>query len=656
MHEQFSQQLQAYGHWKAKMVQHIKTYQAWLLDHGLNEAEDDLRIFEVIDALNSDALTIAFVAEFSRGKTELINAIFFADYQRRLLPSAAGRTTMCPTELFYDKVADRSYIRLLPIETRTEETTISQYKQNVMFWTTVDLDTSSPDAMAEAFKEIVRVKHVSVAEAKRLGLYTEEPPAEGQTPPTQIEIPVWRHALISFPHPLLKEGLTVLDTPGLNALGNEPELTMEMIPAAQAVMFILAADTGVTKSDLDMWRHHITPHIKNEESGVLVVLNKIDTMWDELKDAAAVNTSIDSQRDATAKALDLDDEKVFPVSAQKGLLAKVKHDTALLDRSGLARLEIFLAEHVVPSKQAIVRDNVVSKMGARIESTKQLLQGRFDAAQKQLNELRSLSGKNTDVILQLMNKARDAQESYKKHVENFQTSRHVLTQQVKTVLETLSIDNFDKLIAKSRGEMVESWTTGGMKNIMKTFFDTALHTMEQVNWQAGKSNDLVQAVYQRFREEHELGDVKPTLFSTKKYVTQLQRLYKEAEAFRTSPVTTMTEQSFVVKKFFVSLVSHVRNIFFQAKQDAEGWAKSVMNPLASRIKERKQQLDEHLENLKKIKMSREKLEEKIEELQKLSSELNKQITTINALLEAVNSPLPTGMDENLEAQAAVATG
>jgi chromosome segregation ATPase len=110
-----------------------------------------------------------------------------------------------------------------------------------------------------------------------------------------------------------------------------------------------------------------------------------------------------------------------------------------------------------------------------------------------------------------------------------------------------------------------------------------------------------------------------------------------------------------VKKFFVSLVSHVRNIFFQAKQDAEGWAKSVMNPLASRIKERKQQLDEHLDNLKKIKMSREKLEEKIEELQKLSTELDKQITTIDALLEAVNAPLPTGAEDETSTQAAVAT-
>ena len=35
-----------------------------------------------------------------------------------------------------------------------------------------------------------------------------------------------------FPHPLLRRGLVVLDTPGLNALGAEPELTLACCPTA----------------------------------------------------------------------------------------------------------------------------------------------------------------------------------------------------------------------------------------------------------------------------------------------------------------------------------------------------------------------------------------------------------------------------------------
>jgi len=121
--DKLDRRLHAYSQWRAKLVKTIENFQAWLEQHDLASPEQELRIFEAIEALHKDRLTIAFVAEFSRGKTELINALFFAHYGRRLLPSEAGRTTMCPTELFYDHDQQHSYVRLLPIETRLQDRT-----------------------------------------------------------------------------------------------------------------------------------------------------------------------------------------------------------------------------------------------------------------------------------------------------------------------------------------------------------------------------------------------------------------------------------------------------------------------------------------------------------------------------------------------------
>ena len=188
--------------------------------------------------------------------------------------------------------------------------------------------------------------------------------------------------------------------------------------------------------------------------------------------------------------------------------------------------------------------------------------------------------------------------------------------------------------------MVDSWTTGGMKNGMKTFFDGAKDTMTQVNWQVDKSNKLVTSIYDRFREEHGFTDIKPMLFTTHKYARELAQLYEKADMFRKSPVTTMTEQSFVVKKFFVSMVSHARNIFFRANEDAESWAKTVLLPLAKRIKERKSQLEKRIENLQKVKTSREKIGENIQRLEKETTELEAQLESINNILEVIHSPLP----------------
>ncbi len=653
MKEQFTQQLNAYSRWKEDTKRQISTYRDWLAAHDMSSPEDDLRIYEIIDALESDNITIGFAAEFSRGKTELINAIFFANYKRRLLPSSAGRTTMCPTELFYDAKADKPYIRMLPIETRLDDTSISEFKQDPDHWINIDLDIDSPQAMAEAFQEIIKTKPVPVDNAIRLGLYSHEEQKKAEVPPVSIEIPMWRHVMISFPHPLLKQGLVILDTPGLNAMGTEPELTMDMLPNAQAVIFVLAADTGATKSDMEIWNTHAQSFRGNHQTGLIIVLNKIDTLWDELQDEAAVQRNIDKQCRDTADILGVEASSVYPVTAQKGLLARVKNDDALLQKSGLLALEATLSEEVLPAKQHLVRNNITSRIGAMIETTKGVLTQRLDEIQTQMDELRSLSGKSADVLMETMQKLRMEQGIYQKDVENFQTSRHVLKRQLIALVESLGLDALDHLIAKTRAEMVDSWTTVGMKAGMKTFFDGARDTMTHVNHQTEKSNAIVQSIYDRFRDEHGFSDLNPTLFATASYTRELDQLYKKAEEFRTSSVTTMTEQSFVVKKFFVSMVSHARNIFFRANQDAEDWAGSVMRPLAARIKERKQQLEKRLANLQKIKDSREKLVENIAQLEAQSEDLMQQLDTINGILKAINTPLPVAHDPQQPAAAAL---
>src|SRR4051794_4244176 len=92
-------QLGAYSAWRDELVAGIRSLQRWIDEQDVREAQTGLRIERLLDRLRDDKLQVAFVAEFSRGKSELINALFFADNGQRILPSSVGRTTMCPTEI-----------------------------------------------------------------------------------------------------------------------------------------------------------------------------------------------------------------------------------------------------------------------------------------------------------------------------------------------------------------------------------------------------------------------------------------------------------------------------------------------------------------------------------------------------------------------------
>ncbi len=642
--DRFTDQMQAYGRWKSELVSSIKSFQTWLETNKMSSSEVELRIFDLIQTLKSDNLTIAFVAEFARGKTELINAIFFSEYDRRLLPSEAGRTTMCPTELFYDNDTNKNYIRLLPIETRLEEASISELKKDPVNWTHMDLDTNSSEAMSESFQEIIRTKKVSQEEAIKLALHSAEDTAHVD-PNGKIEIPMWRHAMISFPHPLLKEGLTILDTPGLNALGTEPELTLNMLPNAQAIIFVLAADTGVTKSDMEMWQHYVQP-LGGEQTKQIVALNKIDTLWDELKDEAAINKSINTQCTTTAKMLNIDSSTVYPVSAQKGLLAKIRHDVDLIKRSNILALESILSKDILPSKQNIVRESIVGEIGNMAKEAQSMIASRLAEANNQLKELNSLSGKNEDVIVHLMKKTRQEQTVYHKSVESFQANKKMFNDHHSQLLKTLSINSLDKLMAETRKNMTGAWLTHNLKKSMKDFFDIINETMGTANKHVENVNRLVQTIYRQFNKEHGLTETKPKLFSIIKYKRDLERLYFEAEAYRNSPVMTMTEQAFVVKKFFISMVSHARNTLYQAHQEANSWSKAAMLPLVSRIKEHKDQMEKRLESLRKINESRDTLQTRMTELGKTAEILQRQLEDLNKLMETLNKPLEWFIENN----------
>jgi hypothetical protein len=643
---QIDQQFEEYSTWRKGLFNAISDFRVWLQTQELSDVQADQRLDQVLSTLRDDKLYVAFVAEFSRGKTELINALFFAQYGRRLLPSEAGRTTMCPTELFYDQDEACSYIRLLPIESRRQERSISDFKLEPIHWTQIPLNINDPDQIAGALHEVVKTKQVPLEKAVELGLYHPEQDVyqkHGKAP-ERVEIPVWRHAMISFPHPLLKEGLVVLDTPGLNALGNEPELTISMLPAAQAVLFLLGADTGVTRSDLDMWQHHVSGVRSKGGKGLVVVLNKIDTLWDDLKDPAAINATIENQRRISAEQLHVPIEQVFPLSAQKAMLAKVRGDQELLERSRMPVLERFLAEEILPQKQSIVRESILREIGGLLDENRSILEAQRQAAEKQFTDLRSLRGKNADVIMHLMSKSRQEQAAYLKNVESFQSSRRLLQNQARVMLDTLSLERLDQLIARTRKDMTGSWTTNGMKRGMRTFFDGTREVMDQVSAQAEQTRMLIRATYRKFHEEHGLPALTPKVFSVGSYSAELDRLYEEAEAFRKSPVTTMTEQTFVIKKFFVSLVSHARNLFFKANQEADTWLKEVMNPLVKQIKDHKVAMEKRLETLRRISESRDTLEARIKELEKQIKDIDVQLRTLGIMRETLYRPLPGSGD------------
>jgi len=102
MSESFASHIDAHGGWRSALERRVRELTRFLREHELLDIPAADLLESLRQRLAGEKMVVAFVAEFSRGKSELINAIFFADTGRRILPATPGRTTMCPVELGYD--------------------------------------------------------------------------------------------------------------------------------------------------------------------------------------------------------------------------------------------------------------------------------------------------------------------------------------------------------------------------------------------------------------------------------------------------------------------------------------------------------------------------------------------------------------------------
>ncbi len=628
----FEGEIARYNRWREDLTRSVTAYHDWLEANGQLDVQQSIRFYDLLENLNKGRLMLAFLAEFSRGKSELINALFFSSFKERLLPSDVGRTTMCPTEIFHDP-AEEPYLKLLSVETRYRDESISQLKNNPVEWSKIRLDTSSASEMRKALAALADTKRVYALEARMLGLApmlneNGELPGEEEL----VEVPAWRYAMINYPHPLLSNGLSILDTPGLNALGMEPELTVSTVPNAHAILFLLSIDTGVTKSDLEIWDRYVKPGLPQK----VAVLNKIDLMWDELKTPEEIQRAVQRMVETTAKALSLDASRIFPLSAQKALLGKIREDAGLVRKSGIESLENYLAKEIVPMRRQILCGAVMNEIGSMMVSSRASLANRQQANQASMAELQGLVGKSREVVTKLWQKITAEKGAYNAALAEYKVNHSKFSAKRSALMDMLNPAKLDAMLAQSAKALDDSWTTVGLQRGMRELSKLMNEDFERVFAASEDIKKLMQGVYNTFVEKFGFQKMTIPSLDLELHATKLKLLVAETDAFSRDPINVANYKSFFVKKFYASLVAQARSLFGDARAQSERWVQAVTLPLEVQIKDHKQQLQSRLDNLSKINEKSSGINERLAELKGQAETLAGQREMIEGLLERVS--------------------
>lgn len=630
MNNPLAHQFDALAAWRRTLERRVRAVAHFVAEHDLADELSGASLDALQRKLSADKLVLACVAEVSRGKSELLNAMFFADAGRRVLPATPGRTTMCPVELSCQP-GRPAELALLPIETRLGRTPLAEWRAQPDAWQRLSLDPRQPDGLAEALNLVTQTRRVSTVVAASLGFWSDSQPQHN--PPRladgSVEVPAWRHALINYPHPLLQRGLVVIDTPGLNAVGAEPELTLGLLPAAHAIVFLLAADTGVSRSDLDIW----TEHLAEDSLERFVVLNKTDILDDPLSTPAAVAAVLDVQRRKIAQTLDMPVARVYPLSARDALAARITGDAAALERSGLPGLEGALAQELLPrQRQVLARATGTALQSLRHGATRRLGERRRQHAEQML-ELRSLRGKSQGRLKSMLARLDAETADFERCSSRLAALRSVHQRHLQKATAALSSDVLRDELAALRAELAAGALHFGARKAFAALCARLRHALTTAHGEVDEVEQMLEAGNQQLNAEFGFAfalAAAPQLQPALDELALIERSYGRClgplQAWRLSGTGFM-------EQFQRMLLSKLRVVFENAAGEIELWSKAASTQIEQQLRERRRAFVHRRDALQRIQAASGELEQRIAEVEQHEKRLAGAQWRLDSLIE-----------------------
>jgi hypothetical protein len=616
----FGASLAALRHWRESTAESLSAFRRWAVVNRLIDEHSAARLAHLERRLAGERLTIAFVGEHSRGKSELINAMFFADLGARLLPSAHGRAIQCPTEILWDPARPPS-LRLLPIETRESPRALREFLDEPGGWKEVALDPTRPETLAAACDVLLDS-------------------IDAQTPR-------WRYAIINIPHPLLEGGVAILDTAGYATLVCEPELSFHRVPEAAAIVFMLSADLGITPADRALWSEHVAP-IAGIEATCFVALNKIDELRDGAKAEGEVLAEIDRQVRATADALGVQPTRIFGLSARQALAAKLQGDRDALIKSRVYRLEQAASRAMAHQRRLDHATAVRAEARGVFAETRTLITSRLGFANEQLAELAALQAKNQKLVETLAKKAgleRGRIEQARAALAGFRAAHNRNADELDSLLDPRAAQ---AAAQRAREAVGSSAFSRGIAEALDAFFVESREKIGRAIEVIRREKELMGTVGRKLSEEYKIAAIESADFGTERFLVELARLEEQcAREFKGGSSLFMRSRKSLGSLFFDSVASKVTHVFEIADREARAWMGGFLRPLEAQINTYQEQSNARIEGMGRIQSAETDLIAKLEELRRIAADVAAQKDQLEAHQRRVMALLETEREPSL---------
>ncbi|MBU2409562.1 MAG: dynamin family protein, partial [Gammaproteobacteria bacterium] len=399
-------------------------------------------------------------------------------------------------------------------------------------------------------------------------------------------------------------------------------------------------DTGVTRSDLAIWREHLITEGDTSDTRI-VVLNKIDTMWDILSTPAQVDAQIQRQRKGAAELLGVPLPQVLPVSAQKGLQAKIRRDVPLLKASRLPELEAVLGEGLLGKREKMLRIAVDSGIDSLEAEAMRIIKVRQRDLSEQALELQGLRGKNVSVIRHMRSRIEQEQTEFEGSNTRILALRSVQGKLLREVYAVLGSTALKSDMARLAAALKRPGIKFSVRKVYGETFDSLRHNLSEVQATASEIQSMLHATFRQLNAEHGFAlqaPAEPDLASFEQQLSQIEQSH--VHYLGVGNLLKLAQPDFC-DKLVRALASRLRVVNEAAMTEVERWSKGAGAQLDTQLKERRRNFTKRLEAVERIQNAAGDLDGRLAELAAQESgllELDRRLHEFIELLTSNESP------------------
>lgn len=447
----------------------------------LNMPSASENLQKLSNKVNTDTFKIQVIGTFSNGKSSVINSLLGEE----VLPAYALPTTAVINEVKYGEKKEATLFFRNPLPDNLPLSLSKKAKSHMEEYNYQDVPPLKID-----YKEIEDYVVIPMGEDPKEMLM--------ESPYEKVEL--------FWPLEMLKEGVEIIDSPGLNESETRAKVTMDYLSKADAILFVLAADHLCSKDEMDFVENNLNACGFTDP---FFIVNRYDLIDNREKDRM--------RKFAEMKLANFSTNPIYYISARNALEGILEQNSSKVEESGILPFVSKLTDFLTNEKGRI-------KLTQPSRELKRILNN--EALFKVIPNQRAMLDSSLDEV-------RHRYEQAKPQLENLVTKKNQIVNKINLRIEQSKLE-FQRAINRntvSISEMVPGWINS--YNTKASF--SILHPKESAKKIAFEISEHITTKIQEHQKNWKNSVMLPLANERAQYIfdsadQDLSRLYEDLDA------------------------------------------------------------------------------------------------------------------------------